>query len=229
MAPAFRLLHLQPMPVKDYYKILGLEPGATEREIKKGFRQLAKRYHPDTNQGNQYSEAWFRELQEAYDTLTDPAKKEAYLQERWLQQSMGKRLARPEPLTPPVILKEAADLLATVNTLDHFRMDHQALYNNILAVLSDEKLDMLSSFADKACNRQIARLLMEATEHLDDQYITAIFNRVKRLCQNDPDLLSTFQQMRTKRKKAAWWSKNQWWILLLATMALCGMIYLLAG
>jgi hypothetical protein len=103
------------------------------------------------------------------------------------------------------------------------------LYNNILAVLSDEKLDVLSTFADQACNRQIARLLMDATEHLDDQYHTVIFNRVKRLCQNDTDLLSTFQQMIARRKKAAWWSKNQWWILLLATIALCGMIYLLAN
>lgn len=63
---------------KDYYKILGIQRSADEKEIKKAFRKLAKKYHPDTNPGNPDAEKHFKEIQEAYDVLGDPKKKALY-------------------------------------------------------------------------------------------------------------------------------------------------------
>jgi len=63
---------------RDYYEILGVSRDASEDEIKKAFRRLAKQYHPDANQGNTESEEKFKEIGEAYQVLTDPEKRQLY-------------------------------------------------------------------------------------------------------------------------------------------------------
>ncbi|GAB6169635.1 molecular chaperone DnaJ [Clostridium carnis] len=66
------------MANKDYYASLGLEKGASDDEIKKAFRKLAIKYHPDKNQGNKEAEDKFKEINEAYQVLSDPEKKARY-------------------------------------------------------------------------------------------------------------------------------------------------------
>jgi curved DNA-binding protein len=66
------------MDFKDYYKVLGLEKGASAEEIKKTYRKLAKKYHPDTNKGNKASEEKFKEISEAYEVVGDEAKRAKY-------------------------------------------------------------------------------------------------------------------------------------------------------
>lgn len=66
------------MANKDYYASLGLQKGASDEEIKKAFRKLAIKYHPDKNQGNKEAEDKFKEINEAYQVLSDPEKKARY-------------------------------------------------------------------------------------------------------------------------------------------------------
>jgi molecular chaperone DnaJ len=61
-----------------YYEILGVPHGASDSELKKAFYKLAKKYHPDTNQGDPKAAAKFQEVQKAYDTLKDPQKRSVY-------------------------------------------------------------------------------------------------------------------------------------------------------
>lgn len=63
---------------RDYYEVLGVSKGADEAEIKKAYRQLAKKYHPDTNPGDKEAEAKFKEASEAYAILSDPEKRAKY-------------------------------------------------------------------------------------------------------------------------------------------------------
>ncbi len=63
---------------KDYYKTLGVEKTANDKDVKKAFRKLAKQFHPDANPDNPSAEAKFKELNEAYEVLSDPEKRAQY-------------------------------------------------------------------------------------------------------------------------------------------------------
>jgi molecular chaperone DnaJ len=62
----------------DYYKILGVGKNATDEEIKKAYRKLARQHHPDRNPGNKQAEEKFKEISQAHDVLSDPEKRKAY-------------------------------------------------------------------------------------------------------------------------------------------------------
>ena len=66
------------MTKRDYYDVLGLPKSATQEQIKRAYRKLAKKYHPDANPGDKTAEQHFQEVSEAYEVLSDPKKKQIY-------------------------------------------------------------------------------------------------------------------------------------------------------
>src|SRR6476619_767946 len=66
------------MAEKDYYDILGVKKNATDEELKKAYRTLAKKFHPDRNKGNKEAENKFKEISEAYAVLSDKEKRDQY-------------------------------------------------------------------------------------------------------------------------------------------------------
>jgi molecular chaperone DnaJ len=74
---------------KNLYEVLGLEKGASQDEIKKAYRKLARQYHPDKNPGDKEAEEMFKEVQAAYDVLSNPEKRQQY-------DSWGSPRGRPE-------------------------------------------------------------------------------------------------------------------------------------
>lgn len=66
------------MNKKDFYQILGVNKKSSDEEIKKAYRKLAVKYHPDKNKGDKVSEEKFKEISEAYETLSDPEKRQKY-------------------------------------------------------------------------------------------------------------------------------------------------------
>src|SRR5579875_1357691 len=76
------------MEYKDYYKVLGVSKEASTDDVKKAFRKLARKYHPDVNPGDKKAEEKFKEINEAYEVLSDPEKRKKYdtLGPNWQEQ-----------------------------------------------------------------------------------------------------------------------------------------------
>ena len=66
------------MAAKDYYSVLGISRDATEKDIKAAYRKLARKYHPDVNPGNKAAEEKFKEINQAYEVISDAEKRKKY-------------------------------------------------------------------------------------------------------------------------------------------------------
>lgn len=87
------------MEYRDYYKILGVEKGATEKDIKQAYRKLARKYHPDVNPNNKTAQEKFKEINEAYQVLSDADKRKKYdtLGSQWQQYEQYQRAGGQGP------------------------------------------------------------------------------------------------------------------------------------
>lgn len=83
--------------MKDYYYFLGIKPNASEDDIKKAYRKLSFKYHPDKNENDDFFTQRFREIQEAYETLIDTERRRIY------DQSFGQFLRSQKSVLPPKI------------------------------------------------------------------------------------------------------------------------------
>jgi DnaJ-class molecular chaperone len=87
------------MEFKDYYATLGVTKAASEKEIKQAFRKLARKFHPDVNPGDKAAESKFKEINEAYEVLGDPAKRKKYdeLGANWRLYEQAEAQGGPNP------------------------------------------------------------------------------------------------------------------------------------
>jgi DnaJ-class molecular chaperone len=87
------------MEFRDYYATLGVTKASTEKEIKQAFRKFARKYHPDVNPGDKQAEARFKEVNEAYEVLSDPAKRKKYdkLGANWRKYEQAEAEGRANP------------------------------------------------------------------------------------------------------------------------------------
>ncbi|HYZ46127.1 MAG TPA: DnaJ domain-containing protein, partial [Actinomycetota bacterium] len=77
---------------KDYYKVLGVSEGADKDEIKRAYRKLAQKHHPDANKGDAAAETRFKEISEAYAVLSNDRKRQEYDQTRSFVEAGGERI-----------------------------------------------------------------------------------------------------------------------------------------
>lgn len=215
------------MHLKDYYKILELEPSATLAEIKRSYRRLALLYHPDKTHNDPYAAAQFAEIKEAYEVLNSPTRKSHYLQQRWYQQSTGKKKTQ-ETITPVSVLKQALELDRYASLLDVHRMDREGLQAYMSDIISDDVLEKLSRFDEPAIKKEIAGILLHCSDLLTPQQFPSIAARLRRLT-SDPSILSliNMQQQKLDRKKR--WEKIMPLVLLLVTGIICLLIIILTS
>jgi curved DNA-binding protein CbpA len=210
---------------KDYYSILKLEPSATLPEIKKAYRKLALQFHPDKNQYDPYAAVQFSEIKEAYEVLTNPTKKEYYLQQRWYDQSIGKR-KKQDIIIPVTILKLALELEKYVSTLDIFRMDKEGLQQYMLEILSDSNIETLEKFNETETNKQIIIIILKAMRPLPQSYTMPVIAQLKKLAGEDESaraaVIAFTQKTAQKRLK----EKYSLIIIITVTLILCLLIWL---
>jgi molecular chaperone DnaJ len=211
--------------IKDYYSILEVSPVATITEIKKSYRKLAFKYHPDTNPDNTFAIAMFREVQEAYAILSDNTKRSKYDEERWLS-GMSSRAKDQIVITPQWIHNECRKLQAHMMAVDTYRMDHRALNDYIMLLLSDKHLAILKQKEDATFNRQIAQLLLSASRNIRHPYMEYIAERLRLLVINDEIFLQKLELQVKDSRLAANRVKYMPYIILIVTLVLCVIMYI---
>lgn len=211
-------------PLKDYYKILELEPSATLPEIRKAYRRLAQLHHPDKNQQDPYATARFTEIKEAYEVLTNPSKKEYYLQQRWYSQSMGKK-ASGEIITPVMVLTRSLELERYVSKLDVFRMDKEGLQQYILDLVPDDTISKLHAFNEPGTLREVITVIIRSLKPLPPAYAEPVLHQLEKL--GHPDSISLFHIKNFRDRHQAKHRREKYSLLaiIIITAALCLLIY----
>jgi len=211
--------------MKDYYKILGVNPSASPAEIKKAYRALAFKYHPDKNPENSLAEAHFKEIQEAYSVISDSYKRGKYDDERWLM-GMGSNTQYREAVTPAWLITICQQLNTSLATMDTHRMSQRALQAYILLILTDSHIGVLQEAADRSANDIIINELLNATEKLEVQYLDEIMQRLLIVAGDDDALKQAIENVSRERKQRAIRDKLFPYIIILVTLALCIFMYL---
>jgi len=209
--------------LKDYYQILQIEPRSTLAEIKQAFRRLALVYHPDKNPNDKYAEAQFNEIKEAYEVLTNPVRKENYLQQRWYNQSIGKRRTA-QTITPVSILKLLLELEQYVSRLDVHRMNKEGLSGYIDELLSTDTIEKLRLFDEPEINRQIITSTLSAMQPLPMKFIGKLSERLGALA-GDETSVHRIKNFMKDRKRAFLWNRYKVAVIILFTILICLLIY----
>lgn len=213
------------MELKDYYKILEVTPLATHQEIRKAFRRLALKYHPDRNNDDHLSAALFREIQEAWEVLSDPQQREEYNYKRWYNRSIGEAFVE-RPLSPDTLLAESRKLLQFVHNMNIFQLDYDALSYHIRQLLSESNRGILQQAQDTATNRAIVETLLKASDPLPLRYLDPIALLLTPLAGHDEQMIHHIHAAVKQRKRRENWEKYKWLVVLLITAAICWIMYL---
>jgi molecular chaperone DnaJ len=209
--------------LKDYYQILQIQPHSTLAEIKQAFRRLALIYHPDKNPNDKYAEAQFNEIKEAYEVLTNPVKKENYLQQRWYNQSIGKRRTA-KTITPVSILKIVLELEQYVSRLDVHRMNNEGLSDYIDQLLSTGTIENLKQFNEPEINKQIITSALSAMQPLSMRFLGKLPERLGTLADDETSMLQ-IKNFLKNRKRAFLWEQYKVTLIILFTIFICMIIY----
>jgi molecular chaperone DnaJ len=213
---------------KDYYKILQIQPNATLPDIKHAYRRLALMYHPDKNSDDPYATSQFNEVKEAYEVLTNPAKKDNYLQERWYNQSINRRRT-VEAVTPVSILKLSLELEKYVSLLDVHRMNKESLSAYINELISPETVRILMHFNESGINYEIIENILKALRPLPLKYAEPLLNRLETLAGKNDEILKKIRIFFSDKTRLSFWNKYKIVVMLLFTILICLLIYLVGN
>ena len=210
------------MHLKDYYKTLHCTLTASQQEIKKAYRQLAMKYHPDKNDGNELAEAHFKEIQEAYHTLSDPLRRSAYNQQRWYRHT-GKQAASVN-LTPENVLMRCQKLNRYVTTLDD-RINEKLLYHYLVQLLTEETVNLLCRPPQSKLNHQVITEVLNAAKPLSYSHSGQIAAQLNRIACGNAQMIAGIQHFLQEQKVAGYWRRYRIVAILLLTLMICWLVF----
>jgi len=210
--------------LKDYYDILQVPSHATLQEIKQAYRRLAMIYHPDKTKNDPYAGAKYGEIREAYEVLSNAGKREAYLQERWYDQSIGRK-RKMEANTPVSILKLSLELEKYVSSLDVHRMNKEGLYDYINELLSSNTIEKLNSYNETAITQQIINTILIAMKPLPLNFAITLSTKLEKLANGDETSLERIKSSLRQHQKSFLWKRYQIFLILVITALICLLIF----
>jgi curved DNA-binding protein CbpA len=194
----------------DYYKILGVSPNATSEEIKKSYRQLALKYHPDKNPGSNVAENFFKQITEAYNILSSIEKREAYDRKynKSSKQQKENEGNQESKITPDVILEIFKEIRIKLNGIDKSRINQVKLYNSINDLLSANIISLLKLNNDYFTNKEIINEALSCCKSLDYSYVNQLSPKLIEIAGSDNESIQKIYSFNKKQK-----SRNNWEVL----------------
>ncbi len=212
------------MAFKNHYRTLGVSPNTSLDAIKKEFRKLALQYHPDINAGNEFATLRFRELQEAYETLSHPSKRAKYHYE-WKLHFPHTDINMAWEHTPFTIFNESIQLNKQIAAMDIFRMNKEAIFLRVKKILSESNINMLLDHKDEILNQKLITRLLSASSALSFKHIGPVAASLKMIAGTDDTTIKMITDFVKKAKRQHYWEKYYPLIVLLITLVICILIY----
>jgi hypothetical protein len=203
---------------KDHYRTLGISPQSGPDEIRKSYRSLVKRYHPDRHPDDKAVQAQFREIQEAYETLTDPVLRDAWLQERWLLASQGLSTTTMPILTATDILRRLIVIERGFAAEDPWRTDRDSRMRRITELLSTQNMEIMKLDPEQLDG--VGETIVRCSKHLEAAGVDNLIDLTKELMPADHPALAALKRIHSEKKADARW--NRWKPLVLLILALLG-------
>ena len=213
------------MPSKDYYQILEIEPGSDEYAIKKAYRRLAMQYHPDRSGENQEDAGLFRDINEAYEVLSDPSKREQYHYESWLHQSMGAKMQRY--LDAYQIYQIILESEKYFSGIDKYKINDYALLNVLLNLFSTSRIQSIAAEKNSDLEKNTIRIAIKMTGSLKSECQLQLKERMTVLTNNNPSMNEIWETVINNKIISERNSRYTIPILMLIVIALCTLFYLL--
>ena len=215
------------IPFKDYYRILNIAASASTEEIKKAFRKLALKYHPDKNSDSQFASEKFTEIQEAYLILKDKTKRSAYHYQRYTQNPQ--RAHNPLAETAEEILQSSLYLHKKISFLDPFRIDFDQLSFEITDLLSPHNLYILQSTNDRVINNKFIHYVLESTRQLPLHSVLNIVGKLKIFSRNDALIEKEITRFIQQIQWQYYWNRYKIYIALALAVFFCIIVFLSGG
>ncbi len=213
------------MAFKDHYKTLGVPPNAGTDAVKKKFRKLALQYHPDINAGNEFSALQFRELQEAYETLSHPSKRAKYHSE-WQLHFPNGAIRGGQMQTPLSVLESCIRLDEQLSATDLFRANKEAIFLRIQTLLSPANKALLLQHGNESLNQEVITRLLSASSGLPFKYIVPIAAELRTVAGANNDSITMITDFVKRARRKDHWEQYYPLMVLLISLAICGLIYI---
>jgi len=210
--------------LKDYYKILEIPHTATVEEVKKAYRRMAFKYHPDTNKQDAFAESYFIDAQEAYAVLSNDEARRKYDNELWLM-GMTTRAREYRVVTPDWILKESIKLYNHMATVDVYRMNHKALYEYLEQLLNEGHMATLTNGEEASVNEGIVNMILDSTKGLKYMYFQPLAVKLERLSAGNDELLGRVRARLRSKAIEAQWEKSMPYLVVLVTLLIVLAMY----
>ncbi|MBX2921210.1 MAG: J domain-containing protein [Chitinophagaceae bacterium] len=215
------------MSFKNYYAVLGVAPDASADDIKKKFRKLALLYHPDRNAESEFAAIRFREIQEAYETLSDSARRIIY-NRTWRDHYPKVNLSVAEETGPESVLLKCKKLQQEVRDMDIFRINQSYIQSELNKVLSGDAIALLLFHNDKAINKSIIMCILEICVVLPAKSLSSIQDTLNKLAGDQQDISAVIQQKIKQLIYKKLWEQYYPVLAFIIAIAACIIIYFLS-
>lgn len=202
---------------------MDVKPTATTTEIKKSYRRLVMKYHPDKNPGDSIAEAAFKAIAEAYEILSNPTKRQAYDYKN-IHSYTNKE---PPAVTRDSIAKSVAKLQQTVAAADPFRTNTDALYFQVQQILTADNIAILKKENDEYANRQLVAQLLQCSRLLPFAQANKICELLLQIAGRDETAVSSINSFLQSTYRSNQWDKYKALVAIIAAIILCLIIFLL--